>query len=192
MAFRCKPLNFLSGIYLVIITFLINICHRLFIVSVVQPTWCTIYSIYWKLRASTCFEHYLLILRRRCTNGTWYISCVLCWLHQDCRKLQSWFSQLTLQARKYTKCLLCNTSWGWASNSLYTYTKMHGQQNIEFVRSLLPPTGHWKKWVWFPTGIATLLSLSLRPAHSGARMKSHPQRTACRAIEPWSWTPTSG
>jgi hypothetical protein len=28
--------------------------------------------------ASTCFEHYLLILRRRFTNGTWYIACVLC------------------------------------------------------------------------------------------------------------------
>src|SRR5215510_4853481 len=30
--------------------------------------------------ASTCFEHYLLILRRRYTNGTWYIACVLCQL----------------------------------------------------------------------------------------------------------------
>jgi hypothetical protein len=27
---------------------------------------------------STCFEHYLLILRRRSTNGTSYIACVLC------------------------------------------------------------------------------------------------------------------
>jgi hypothetical protein len=26
------------------------------------------------------FEHYLLILRRRCTNDAWYISCVLCQL----------------------------------------------------------------------------------------------------------------
>jgi hypothetical protein len=30
--------------------------------------------------ASTCFQHYLLILRRRCTNGTWYIAWVLCQL----------------------------------------------------------------------------------------------------------------
>jgi hypothetical protein len=30
-----------------------------------------------ELRASTCFEHYLLILRRCYTNGSWYIACVL-------------------------------------------------------------------------------------------------------------------
>jgi hypothetical protein len=35
------------------------------------------YSIYYELRACTCFEHYLLILRSYCTNGTWYIACVL-------------------------------------------------------------------------------------------------------------------
>jgi hypothetical protein len=29
------------------------------------------------LRASTCFEHYLLSLRRHCTNSTWYTVCVL-------------------------------------------------------------------------------------------------------------------
>jgi hypothetical protein len=28
----------------------------------------------------TCFEHYLLILRRRYTSGAWYIACVLCQL----------------------------------------------------------------------------------------------------------------
>jgi hypothetical protein len=27
-------------------------------------------------RTSTCFEHYLLILRKRCTNGIWYIACL--------------------------------------------------------------------------------------------------------------------
>jgi hypothetical protein len=27
-------------------------------------------------RASTCFEHYLLIFRMRFTNGIWYIGCV--------------------------------------------------------------------------------------------------------------------
>jgi hypothetical protein len=30
--------------------------------------------------ASTCFEHYLLILRQPCTISTWYIMCVLCQL----------------------------------------------------------------------------------------------------------------
>jgi hypothetical protein len=34
-------------------------------VSIMKPTWCTIRSLYWESRASTCFEHYLLILRRR-------------------------------------------------------------------------------------------------------------------------------
>jgi hypothetical protein len=35
------------------------------------------YSVCYKLRASTCFEHYLLIFKRLFTNGTWYIACVL-------------------------------------------------------------------------------------------------------------------
>jgi hypothetical protein len=37
-----------------------------------------VYSVYYKLEASPCFEHYLLIFRRRCSNGTWYIACVIC------------------------------------------------------------------------------------------------------------------
>jgi hypothetical protein len=32
------------------------------------------------LYLSTCFEHYLLVIRRRCTNNSWYIACVLCQL----------------------------------------------------------------------------------------------------------------
>jgi hypothetical protein len=30
-----------------------------------KPTWCTFHSIYWESGVSICFEHYLLILRRR-------------------------------------------------------------------------------------------------------------------------------
>jgi hypothetical protein len=37
-----------------------------------------LYSIYYELTASTCFEHYLLTFRRCCTNNNWYIACVLC------------------------------------------------------------------------------------------------------------------
>jgi hypothetical protein len=37
--------------------------------SMMKPTWCTSHSIYWESRASSCFEHYLFILRSRCTNG---------------------------------------------------------------------------------------------------------------------------
>jgi hypothetical protein len=39
-----------------------------------------LYSFYYELTASTCFEHYLLIFRRRCRNNNWYIACVLCGL----------------------------------------------------------------------------------------------------------------
>jgi hypothetical protein len=39
-----------------------------------------LYSIYYELTASTCFEHYLLSIRRRCTNNNWYIAWVLCLL----------------------------------------------------------------------------------------------------------------
>jgi hypothetical protein len=35
------------------------------------------YSVYYELTACTCFEHYLLIFRRRCTNNNRYIACVL-------------------------------------------------------------------------------------------------------------------
>jgi hypothetical protein len=34
------------------------------------------FSFNWETKASTCFEHYLLILRRRSTNSTLYIACV--------------------------------------------------------------------------------------------------------------------
>jgi hypothetical protein len=54
-------------------TLLNNHCIR-----IVKPTWCTFHSVCWESRASTCFEHHLLILRMLCPNGTWYIACVLC------------------------------------------------------------------------------------------------------------------
>jgi hypothetical protein len=36
-----------------------------------------LYSIYYELTASTCFEYYLLIFRRCCTNNAWYTAWVL-------------------------------------------------------------------------------------------------------------------
>jgi hypothetical protein len=33
-----------------------------------------------RIKASTCFERYLLILRRHYRSGTWDIACVLCQL----------------------------------------------------------------------------------------------------------------
>jgi hypothetical protein len=37
-----------------------------------------LYSVYYELTASTCFEHYLLIFRMHCINNNWYIACVVC------------------------------------------------------------------------------------------------------------------
>jgi hypothetical protein len=61
-----------------------------------KPTWCTFHSIYWESKVSTCFEHYLLILRRRCTNFIWYIVSCFCTVAVS---LQPCHSQLTLYAR---------------------------------------------------------------------------------------------
>jgi hypothetical protein len=47
-----------------------------FRISILKSTWCNFHSIEWESKASKCFENYLLILRRRCTNGIWYIACV--------------------------------------------------------------------------------------------------------------------
>jgi hypothetical protein len=62
--------------------------------NIVKPTWCTFYSVYYEVRTSTCFEHSLLIRRRRYTHGIWYsyIAYVLC---QLAVLYQSWCSQLT-------------------------------------------------------------------------------------------------
>jgi hypothetical protein len=40
-----------------------------------------LYSVYYKLMACTCFECYLLIFRRCCTNN-WYFTCMLCLLEE--------------------------------------------------------------------------------------------------------------
>jgi hypothetical protein len=39
-----------------------------------------LYSIYYELSASTCFEHYLLIFRRGYTNNSWYMAGMICLL----------------------------------------------------------------------------------------------------------------
>jgi hypothetical protein len=39
-----------------------------------------LFSVKYKLTATTCFQHYLLIIRRRLMYNSWYIACVLCWL----------------------------------------------------------------------------------------------------------------
>jgi hypothetical protein len=37
-----------------------------------------LFLVYYELTASTCFDKYLLIFRRRYTNSNWYFMCVLC------------------------------------------------------------------------------------------------------------------
>jgi hypothetical protein len=39
-------------------------------VSIMKPTLCNFYTIYWQLSASTCFDHYLFFLRRHWTKST--------------------------------------------------------------------------------------------------------------------------
>jgi hypothetical protein len=65
-----------------------------------------------ELRASTCFEHYLLILRRCYTNDTWYIACVLCQFATP-----GLMQPTDITRTQYIKCRLCRASWGWASNA---------------------------------------------------------------------------
>jgi hypothetical protein len=48
-----------------------------------KPTWRTFHSIYWESKVSTCFEHYFVILKRRCKNGIWYIACRPPWHPQE-------------------------------------------------------------------------------------------------------------
>jgi hypothetical protein len=71
------------------------------VVSIMKPMWCTFHSTYWESRASTCFEHYLLILRRCWTNGTWYIACVLCQLAVS--RLQFHCNRATALQLTYTR-----------------------------------------------------------------------------------------
>jgi hypothetical protein len=100
------------------IIFYQNIC-------VMKLTWCTFHSIYWESRASTSIEHYLLILRRRYTNSTCYIACVLCQLAATRIRVEcSWLVLNKLNEKWITLV------------SLYWYTMMHGQQNIKFIEIL--------------------------------------------------------
>jgi hypothetical protein len=92
--------------------------------------------------ASTRFEHYLLIFRRRCRNDTVYC------LHSTPILVQPTYITRT----QYTKCRWFSASWRWAGNArnvwrplilnklnikcitlvlLYWYTTMNGQQNIK-------------------------------------------------------------
>jgi hypothetical protein len=65
-----------------------------------------LYSVYYELTASTCFEHYFLIFRRLCTNSTWYIACVLCLL----AAYQDWSGTSILVAGNSFTILICEVA----------------------------------------------------------------------------------
>jgi hypothetical protein len=120
--------------------------------SVLKPTWCTFHSIYWESTASTCLEHYLLILMRCYTNSSLYIACVSCQLAVARLQCNCNPDTTDLTRTKYINCHLCRASWWWTSNArnkwrllilnilnkkcitlvtLSWYTMMHSQQNIK-------------------------------------------------------------
>jgi hypothetical protein len=83
----------------------------------------------WKgLTASTCFKHYLLIIRRCCINNCWYIASVLCRLAANrvgvrlsaARvgvPLQPWQQTADIICLQYINSCLCSVSWRWASSA---------------------------------------------------------------------------
>jgi hypothetical protein len=91
---------------------------RYTLLSIMKPTWCTFHSIYWELRASTCFKHYLLILTRCYTNGTGILrACYVSWLRQDYSSTPILVQATDITYTRYTKCRLWSPSRGWASNA---------------------------------------------------------------------------
>jgi hypothetical protein len=76
-----------------------------------------LYSVYYELTASTCFEHYLFIFRRCCTNNSYFV-CVLCLLAATCTQ--------------NTNCYLCSTFWRWANSARNMYRPLiHNKLNIK-------------------------------------------------------------
>jgi hypothetical protein len=107
-------------------------------ISVMKPTWCTFHSIFEDHRASTYFEHYLLILRIRCTNGIWYIrnchSQLILYIHnipnavcvvppEDEQVMLETYRGPVIHNTLNEKFIMLVL--------LYWYTTMHGQQNIK-------------------------------------------------------------
>jgi hypothetical protein len=82
-----------------------------------------LHSVNSELRSSICFEHYLLILRRRYTNGTWYIACVFCQLAATGLECNTpiLLQPTDITRTQYTKFGLCSASWGWAGNARKIY-----------------------------------------------------------------------
>jgi hypothetical protein len=76
----------------------------------------------------TCFEHYLLILRRRYTNGTWYIACVLCQLAAPgLEELQSWWMKSASRWFHYTDILWCTVNKTLSLISVRNQANLHSQ-----------------------------------------------------------------
>jgi hypothetical protein len=114
------------------------------IFSIIKRKWCNFYSVNQGLRFSTCFKHYLLILRRRYTNETWYIACVLCQLAAPILVHPTDITCIILTAASnarnmYRSLIVSNLNKNCITLvSLYWYIMMRGQQNIiVFSKSVL-------------------------------------------------------
>jgi hypothetical protein len=73
-----------------------------------------LFSVYYHLTASTCFEHYLLNFRRRFINNNWCILCVLC-------RLAATTVGVDITRTKYTNYCLRSASWRWTSSARNMY-----------------------------------------------------------------------
>jgi hypothetical protein len=62
-----------------------------------------LYSVHYELTAATCFEHYLLIFRRCCTNN-WYIVCVLCLIAANRHNIHAIYQLFVQHLLKMRKC----------------------------------------------------------------------------------------
>jgi hypothetical protein len=66
-----------------------------------------------ELTASTCFEHYLLIIRRQCMYSNWYTVCVLCRL--DATRVARNMQRLLIRNKVKTKNASC---WSYYTDSV--------------------------------------------------------------------------
>jgi hypothetical protein len=80
------------------------------VLNVMKPTWCTFHSIYWVSKASTCFEHYLLILRRRSQTALAILRAYsyVSWLCHDCSFTAIVAQPTDIIHTKFNKCRLCS------------------------------------------------------------------------------------
>jgi hypothetical protein len=112
-------------------------------------------SVYYELTYSTCFQHYLLIFRRCCTNINWYIPCILCRLAATrigvplqtlwivcvvlarkvvCSMSQIWNFNIIVHTCFYRAYHKYNVSGGIILNKAWLWTLTHNKRCTERIR----------------------------------------------------------